>query len=266
MAPRPGGTPRSCGALLLLLALGGQIAGAVPVFTSYAELKIAVDACLGASSYGLCPNQQDGALIGTWKTSAVTSMATMFMNAAAFNQSLSAWDTSAVTSMKDMFSGAKAFNSDLSAWNVSAVTSMETMFNGASAFNQDLSAWDVSAVTSMIAVFNSARAFNQVLCSAAWLSSTADKFNMFSGTSGSKICSYLPPSSPPPPPASCGNSCYGTTCLGLASVPCSILTHMNCTCTGCCNSAAATGVECGPDHIWSEADSHCVLNCTAFAG
>jgi len=351
--------PCSRGALLLLLALTVvPIAGAVPVFTSRADLKAAVDECLAVSSVGFCPGKQSGYAIGLWDVSAVTDMNNMFLNKYDFNQDLSkwdvsavtdmtymfgsaynfnqvisawdtskvasmesmfyyasafngsgisAWDTSAVTSMKIMFSSASVFNQDISEWDVSKVTTIENMFSGAPKFNQDLSKWDVSAVTNMRGVFidalafsqdlsawnvsavldmgnmfAGATAFNQVLCSATWLSSktTADQTNTFYRSGASSICDYLPPAPPylppappsppsppslpsPPsqPPASCVNPCQGTTCLGLASVPCSILTHMGCDCAGCCSSSPAIGMECGPGHEWSDDISRCFLVC-----
>ena len=65
----------------------------------------------------------------------------------------STWDTSAVDSMANLFmhpncknSSAEQFNEDISDWNTSSVTDMSGMFMFAKSFNQDLSAWDVSRV------------------------------------------------------------------------------------------------------------------------
>ena len=112
----------------------------MPVFTSRAALKTAVDAFIAESRDGDCPLSQDGALINTWDVSAVTSMSTMFYGAPAFNQDLLAWNVSAVTTMYYMFAYASGFNQDLSSWDVSAVTNMAYMFRGATDFKQDLSA------------------------------------------------------------------------------------------------------------------------------
>ena len=51
--------------------------------------------------------------ISEWDVSQVSTMASMFMNAQAFNGDLSLWDMSQVTTMVNMFSGAKAFNGDI---------------------------------------------------------------------------------------------------------------------------------------------------------
>jgi len=59
----------------------------------------------------------------------------------------------------------------------------------------------VSAATDMSRMFDRATGFHQVLCSAKWLSSTADKTDMFKGAgANSAICTGLPPPNPSPPP------------------------------------------------------------------
>ena len=73
----------------------------------------------------------------------------MFYGANAFNQPLGSWNTSAVTTMKRMFRKAKAFNHPVGSWDTSSVTTMETMFWRAYAFNQPLDSWNTSAVTTM---------------------------------------------------------------------------------------------------------------------
>ena len=95
--------------------------------------------------------------------SRVTSMSSMFYDAAAFNGDISGWDVSKVTHMSSMFYGAAAFNGDISGWNVSQVTSMLNMFYGAAAFNQNISGWDVSQVAYMDDMFSGATSFDQNL-------------------------------------------------------------------------------------------------------
>ena len=95
------------------------------------------------------------------------------------------WDVSGVTDMASLFYDASAFNQDLSKWDVSAVAHMGYMFYQAKVFNQDLSKWDVSKVTEMMGMFRDASAFNRKLCGDAWLQSTADKSDIFSGSPGS---------------------------------------------------------------------------------
>jgi len=75
------------------------------------------------------------------------NMSSMFDNATAFNQDVSAWDTSTVSIMYKLFRTASVFNQDISSWDVSYVNSMGYMFNNAFAFNQDISGWNVSNVT-----------------------------------------------------------------------------------------------------------------------
>ena len=101
--------------------------------------------------------------IGSWDTSQVTSMRTMFYGAAAFNQPIGSWDTSQVTDMWTMFRDAAAFNQSIGSWDTSQVTSMRTMFYGAAAFNQPIGSWDTSQVTDMGNMFYGAAAFNQAI-------------------------------------------------------------------------------------------------------
>jgi len=123
--------------------------------------------------------------IGSWDTSSVTDMASMFAGAAgrsgapsAFNQDIGNWDVSSVTNMNRMFNITSAFNQDIGSWDVSSVTDMERMFDSASAFNQDIGSWDVSSVTDMAGLFQSASAFNQDIGS--WdVSSVTDMERMF---------------------------------------------------------------------------------------
>ena len=108
----------------------------------------------------------------------------MFAGATAFNADISRWDVSHVTDMSEMFYYTKSFNADISKWDVSRVTDMHEMFVGATSFNVDLSKWDVSRVTTMSRMFYYASSFRQTLCG-EWVFSTADKSNMFVGSSGS---------------------------------------------------------------------------------
>ena len=79
--------------------------------------------------------------------------------------------------------GAETFNGDISKWNVGLVTTMYAMFQGAAAFDRDISKWDVGRVTDMRWMFYNAKAFDQTLCG-VWLSSTASKSQMFTGSPG----------------------------------------------------------------------------------
>ena len=102
--------------------------------------------------------------IGTWNTSAVTSMFSMFAQAGSFNQNIGSWNTSSVTNMSYMFSQASVFNQAIntsgSSWNTSSVTDMSYMFRQASAFNQNIGSWNVSSVIDFRGMFLSAIVFN----------------------------------------------------------------------------------------------------------
>jgi surface protein len=98
--------------------------------------------------------------IGSWNTSAVTTMANMFVSASAFNQNIGAWNTSAITTMSNMFEFASAFNQNIGAWNTGNVTNMNDMFKGANVFNQDIGSWNTSNVTLMNGMLRAA-SFNQ---------------------------------------------------------------------------------------------------------
>merc|ERR1719182_612028 len=177
---------------------------------SKAELQAAITACMKASDFD-CSKGPHGP-IGSWDVSAVTDMSEVFSKIAVpgadkFNGDISKWDVSSVTTMYRMFytpssfngdiskwdvSGAtnmrymfyaSSFKGDLSKWDVSKVTTMEGMFQSAKSFNGDLSKWDVSRVTNMLRMFNGAKAFSQTLCG-AWQKSTANKKDIFSGSSG----------------------------------------------------------------------------------
>ena len=76
----------------------------------------------------------------------------------AFNQNIGSWDTSSVSNMQSMFSNGLAFNQDISSWDVSNVTNMSYMFeNGA--FVQDISSWNVSSVTTFTQMFYNVPAY-----------------------------------------------------------------------------------------------------------
>ena len=67
--------------------------------------------------------------IGTWNTSNVTDMSSIFLDSS-LNEDISSWDTSSVTTMSNMFRNATKFNQDISSWDISAVTDFSNMFSG----------------------------------------------------------------------------------------------------------------------------------------
>ena len=80
----------------------------IPDVTTRAELKAAVDACVGDR---LC------------------------------EMTMPHWDVSRVTDMSFLFQGKTQFNVDISQWEMSQVTDARGMFDGASSFYQDIRGW-----------------------------------------------------------------------------------------------------------------------------
>ena len=123
--------------------------------------------------------------IGTWCTSGITNMQSMFQSTS-FNEDINAWDTSSVTTMHTMFQAATVFNQPIGSWDTSSVIDMNSMFQNAPAFNQPIQNWDTSSVTNMNAMFLSAHSFTQNLC--AWKDSPAvsndNDANMFNNLGG----------------------------------------------------------------------------------
>merc|ERR1712032_569782 len=83
----------------------------VTAFSSTAELKGAVEACLKLSSKGDCSTGPHGP-IAEWDVSSVTDMSRMLMRATSFNGDLSKWDVSRVTDMSRMFMYTTSFSGD----------------------------------------------------------------------------------------------------------------------------------------------------------
>lgn len=126
----------------------------------------------------------------TWSNlKSVTTMASMFYGATAFNQNLNSWQMvpstynltngTLVSSMtyNSMFFGATSFNNGNAGsmtWNLTAAgvpwttsaapaTDMTSMFQGATSFNQNINSWDVSYVSLMPNMFYGASSFNNGL-------------------------------------------------------------------------------------------------------
>ncbi|MDB4199711.1 cadherin-like beta sandwich domain-containing protein [Planktomarina temperata] len=99
---------------------------------------------------------------------------------------MSAWDTSGVTTLASAFASASAFNQDISLWDTSKVTDMSSAFQQSTAFDQDIGRWDVNAVTSFGNMLDSAATFDQEI--RGWnlnpAVTAADLTSMFSGATG----------------------------------------------------------------------------------
>ena len=151
---------------ILFLTVTTVSAGA---FTSRADLDTAISKCLAVDSTGkvCCAGAGVCGAAGTdemkdWTfTSAITDMSNLFQDQSDFNAPIGAWDTSKVTTMASMFSRATAFNQSLT-FDTKQVTYMNHMFYGATAFNQPLT-FDTSQVRDMRGMFYGASAFNQPL-------------------------------------------------------------------------------------------------------
>ena len=76
--------------------------------------------------------------IGSWDTSDVTDMDSLFYHQRNFHENISFWDVSNVRTLEDTFSGATSFNGDLSRWDVSNVCIFTNTFHGATSFRQQL--------------------------------------------------------------------------------------------------------------------------------
>lgn len=139
---------------------GAQFSSSVPAMASCLKSVDRWDAGFTDSAAGAFMSASNLVSVTT-PPAGLTSMASMFYNARAFNQPIGHWDVGNVTSMNSMFQGATSFNQSLEGWNVGRVTDMANMFRGASVFNGSIGNWDVSSVTTMANMFDTAIAFNQ---------------------------------------------------------------------------------------------------------
>ncbi|WAC13022.1 BspA family leucine-rich repeat surface protein [Dyadobacter pollutisoli] len=132
--------------------------------------------------FSKCKVLNGPANIGSWNTSNVFFMSSIFQEATAFNQPVGTWNTGNVVDMSGMFLQAPAFNQPVGNWNTANVTSMNAMFTDASAFNQPIGGWNTAKVTNMRAMFSNAPAFNQPI--GTWNTAiVTDMSSMFLGAS-----------------------------------------------------------------------------------
>ena len=91
--------------------------------TTRAELKAAVDACVGDR---LCEMTMPH-----WDVSRVTDMSFLFQGMSQFNVDISQWEMSQVTTAAGMFEGAAGFYRDISGWTFADNANTTGMFTGA---------------------------------------------------------------------------------------------------------------------------------------
>uniref|UniRef100_A0A6C0BUZ9 Hedgehog/Intein (Hint) domain-containing protein n=1 Tax=viral metagenome TaxID=1070528 RepID=A0A6C0BUZ9_9ZZZZ len=123
-------------------------------------------------------------------TSNILYLSNVFNGASSFNKSLNSWDVSNVQDMVGMFGTASSFNQPLDLWDVSSVTDMTDMFYNATDFNQDISGWDVSSVESMVNMFYEATNFNNAGVDLTWGINTSNVIymsNMFQGATNFNV-------------------------------------------------------------------------------
>jgi len=111
--------------------------------------------------------------IGNWtlKTTGSINMTSVFQGASIFNQSLNSWNTIAVTTIASIFESAIAFNNGLASgvggtmtWNTGNISSMARAFFLTNSFNQNISSWNVFNVLNYTQTFGSS-IFNNGLAS-----------------------------------------------------------------------------------------------------
>ena len=95
----------------------------LPDVTTRAELKAAVDACVGDR---LCE-----VTMPHWDVSRVTDMSFLFQGKSQFNVDISQWEMSQVTDAQGMFEGAASFYRDISGWTFADNANTTGMFTGA---------------------------------------------------------------------------------------------------------------------------------------
>ena len=88
--------------------------------TTRAELKAAVDACVGDRFCELD--------MPLWNVSRVTDMSFLFKGKSKFNVDISQWEMSQVTTAAGMFEGASSFHQDIRGWTLASGANTTGMF------------------------------------------------------------------------------------------------------------------------------------------
>merc|ERR1712183_1123951 len=129
----------------------------------------------------------------------VTSLASMFESASAFNVDISSWKVNNVNLFTEMFKSAVEFNQNVNTWTLTTaatITStnaaspvlaadvMKDMFNGATKFQQNLCGWGNELVVAQ----SSATMFSNTKCPVASGTFTADQNNAAAIADGDICC------------------------------------------------------------------------------
>ncbi|CAM1344933.1 BspA family leucine-rich repeat surface protein [Tenacibaculum amylolyticum] len=101
----------------------------------------------------------NGGNLGTWNTSTITLMDSMFRNAT-MEENINSWDVSSLKSMNYMFTGCEDFNSPLNQWNTINLESAIEAFSDTKTFNQNLGDWNISNVTDFTDIFRGTTGFS----------------------------------------------------------------------------------------------------------
>jgi len=116
-----------------------EVAVCVPDVTTRAELKAAVDACVGDR---LCEMTMPH-----WDVSQVTDMSFLFQGMSQFNVDISQWEMSQVTTAAGMFEGAASFSQAINGWILTSGANTTGMFTGADTWLSRASRTDGSDTT-----------------------------------------------------------------------------------------------------------------------
>ena len=111
----------------------------IPDVATRAELKAAVDACVG--------DRMCEMTMPHWDVSQVTDMSFLFQGKTQFNVDISQWEMSQVTTAAGMFEGAASFHQDIRGLTLASGADMTGMFTGADTWLSLVSRADGSATT-----------------------------------------------------------------------------------------------------------------------
>ena len=111
----------------------------IPEVTTRAELKAAVDACVGDRFCELT--------MPHWDVSQVTDMSFLFQGKTQFNVDISQWEMSQVTDSSGMFDGASSFHQNIRGWTLASGADTAEMFAGADTWLSLVSRADGSDTT-----------------------------------------------------------------------------------------------------------------------